>query len=85
MLVESGNRLFESTQARYQSYLLADEWRQSSDDLTQFGTHVLSNRRSRIQKAILGHTRFAQWRTAMDRRTRSATAPTDEGCGFYRS
>ena len=35
MLVESGNTLFESTQARYQSYLLADEWRQRSDDLTR--------------------------------------------------
>ena len=35
MLVETGNTLFESTQARYQSYLLADEWRQSSDDLTR--------------------------------------------------
>ena len=28
MLVESGNTLFESTPARYQSYLLADELRQ---------------------------------------------------------
>ena len=35
MLVESGNTLFESTPARYQSYLLADELRQSSDDLTR--------------------------------------------------
>ena len=35
MLVDSGNTLFESTQTRYQSYLLADELRQSSDDLTR--------------------------------------------------
>ena len=35
MLVETGKTLFESSPARYQSYLPADELRQSSDDVTR--------------------------------------------------
>ena len=35
MLVQSSDKLLASTAVRYQSYLLADELRQSSDDLTR--------------------------------------------------
>lgn len=39
----SGTQLEQSYQQRYQSYLLADELRQSSDDLTRLGrTYVIT-------------------------------------------
>jgi methyl-accepting chemotaxis protein len=43
LLVSSGERLLASTEQRYQSYLLANELRQSSDDLTRLArTYVVT-------------------------------------------